>query len=71
MCVYILYFCLNVCKLYSGPIRLLTDHDFTVFNDQTQPLDGTFKDKLLEQICLHFTQLMDVWGIPPHYFCGT
>ena len=24
------YFCLNLCKLYDGPIRLLTDHDFTV-----------------------------------------
>ena len=24
------YFRLNLCKLYDGPIRLLTDHDFTV-----------------------------------------
>ena len=24
------YFCLNVCKLYNGPIRLLVHHDFTV-----------------------------------------
>ena len=24
------YFCLNLYKLYDGPIRLLADHDFTV-----------------------------------------
>ena len=24
------YFRLNLCKLYDGPIRLLADHDFTV-----------------------------------------
>ena len=34
------YFHLNVCKLYDGPIRLLADHDFTVrcIHDQVESI---------------------------------
>ena len=32
LCMHVIsvYFHLNLCKLYDGPIRLLVDHDFTL-----------------------------------------
>ena len=32
------YFRLNLCKLYDGPIRLLADHDFTVRGIQVESI---------------------------------
>ena len=48
-----IYFRLNICKLYNGPIRLLVDHDFTVRCIQVHEAIGWYLQYARKKIVLY------------------